>query len=150
MEKSWTQVTTTLNVNATNGYELPKGVMSTGATPINANETLNITWTIEPPTTQFYSYMHFAEIQTLRANDTRELNVTLNGKYSYGPYSPKPLKTETVFDLQPEQCEGGSCILQLVKTPKSTLPPLLNAIEAFTVIEFPQMETNRDEGMSIF
>ncbi|KFK35817.1 hypothetical protein AALP_AA4G041400 [Arabis alpina] len=128
---------------------LTEGVMSTGAIPLNANETLNITWTMEPPNAQFYSYMHFSEIQTLRANDTREFNVTLNGNYSYGPYSPKPLKTETVLDVRPEKCEGGACILQLVRTPRSTLPPLLNAIEAFTVIEFPQMETNGDEVFGI-
>ncbi|KAL1220939.1 putative LRR receptor-like serine/threonine-protein kinase [Cardamine amara subsp. amara] len=149
VEKSWTSVNTTLNVNATNGYELPEDVMATGATPLNVNATLNITWTVEPPNTQFYLYMHFAELQTLRANDIREFNMTVNGNFSYGPYSPKPLKTETVFDLAPEQCEGGACLLQLKKTPKSTLPPLLNAIEAFTVIEFPQMETNGDDVSGI-
>ncbi|KAL0661919.1 hypothetical protein Bca4012_098756 [Brassica carinata] len=146
---SWTQVTTNLNVNSSNLYELPKGVMSTGVTPLNPNATLNITWTIEPSTTKFYSYMHFAELQTLRANDTREFNITMNGKFSYGPYSPKPLKTQTIFDITPEQCDGGACLLQLLKTSKSTLPPLLNAIEAFTVIDFPQMETNEDDVAGI-
>jgi hypothetical protein len=119
--------------------------MAKAATPIKANDTLNITWTVEPPTTKFYSYMHFAELQTLRANDAREFNVTMNGIYTYGPYSPKPLKTETIYDKIPEQCDGGACLLQVVKTLKSTLPPLLNAIEAFTVIDFPQMETNGDD-----
>ncbi|KAL0722763.1 hypothetical protein Bca4012_037362 [Brassica carinata] len=149
VENSWTQVTTNLNVNASNLYELPKGVMSTCITPLNANASLNITWTIEPSTTKFYSYMHFAELQTLKANDTREFNMTMNGKITYGPYSPKPLKTETVFDITPEQCDGGACLLQLLKTSKSTLPPLLNAIEAFTVIDFPQMETNGDDVAGI-
>ncbi|EOA39639.1 hypothetical protein CARUB_v10008273mg [Capsella rubella] len=146
---SWAQVTTTLELNTSVTYELPQRVMAAAATPLKANETLNITWTVEPPTTQFYSYMHFAELQTLRANETREFNVTLNGNYTYGPYSPKPLKTETVFDLRPEQCDGGTCILQVVKTLKSTLPPLLNAIEAFSVIDFPQMETNEDDVAGI-
>ncbi|CAH8255335.1 unnamed protein product [Arabidopsis lyrata] len=149
-QNSWTQVTTNLNLNiSTIYYELPQGVMATAATPLNTNATLNIKWTIEPPTTPFYSYIHFAELQSLRANDTREFNVTLNGEYTFGPYSPKPLKTETLQDLSPEQCTGGACILQLVKTLKSTLPPLLNAIEAFTVIDFPQMETNEDDVTGI-
>jgi len=148
-DNSWTQVTTTLDVNTSLTYELPQSVMAKAATPIKANDTLNITWTVEPPTTKFYSYMHFAELQTLRANDAREFNVTMNGIYTYGPYSPKPLKTETIYDKIPEQCDGGACLLQVVKTLKSTLPPLLNAIEAFTVIDFPQMETNGDDGMLI-
>jgi len=124
--------------------------MAKAATPIKANDTLNITWTVEPPTTQFYSYVHIAEIQALRANETREFNVTLNGEYTFGPFSPIPLKTASIVDLSPGQCDGGRCILQVVKTLKSTLPPLLNAIEAFTVIDFPQMETNENDGRSIF
>ncbi|KAL1210929.1 putative LRR receptor-like serine/threonine-protein kinase [Cardamine amara subsp. amara] len=145
----WKQVTTTLNVNTSTLYDLPQGVMATAVTPLTENATLNITWTLDPPTTQFYSYVHLAELQTLRANDTREFNMTLNGKYSYGPYSPKALKTETIFDVTPGQCDDGACILQLVKTPRSTLPPLLNAVEAFTVINFPQLETNEDDVFGI-
>ncbi|KAF2593477.1 hypothetical protein F2Q70_00042777 [Brassica cretica] len=148
-EKSWTQVTTNLTVNITNNYELPQGVAATGATPLNDAETLNITWDVEPPTAKFYTYMHFAELQALRANDTREFNTTMNGKYSYGPYTPTPLKIETVLDVKPEECDEGACILQLVRTSKSTLPPLLNAIEAFTEINFPQMETDGDDVCSI-
>ncbi|CAD5315269.1 unnamed protein product [Arabidopsis thaliana] len=148
-DDSWTQVTTNLKVNTSITYELPQSVMARAATPIKANDTLNITWTVEPPTTQFYSYVHIAEIQALRANETREFNVTLNGEYTFGPFSPIPLKTASIVDLSPGQCDGGRCILQVVKTLKSTLPPLLNAIEAFTVIDFPQMETNGDDVAGI-
>jgi hypothetical protein len=148
-DDSWTQVTTNLKVNTSITYELPQSVMAKAATPIKANDTLNITWTVEPPTTQFYSYVHIAEIQALRANETREFNVTLNGEYTFGPFSPIPLKTASIVDLSPGQCDGGRCILQVVKTLKSTLPPLLNAIEAFTVIDFPQMETNENDVAGI-
>ncbi|KAL1194263.1 putative LRR receptor-like serine/threonine-protein kinase [Cardamine amara subsp. amara] len=148
LEKNWAQVTTTEVVNV-NDYELPQRVMATGATPLNNNETLNITWNVEPSTTKFRAYMHFAELQTLRANDTREFNVTLNGNYLSGPYSPIPLKAETEVHVKPEQCDDGACLLQLVKTLKSTLPPLLNAIEAFTVIDLPQVETNEDDAAAI-
>ena len=124
--------------------------MATGATPLNEKDTLNATWDVEPPA-NFYTYMqYFAEIQTLRANDTREFDIKLNGKYLYGPYSPKPLQAETIrLNIKPKQCDGGACILQLAKTLKSTLPPLLNAMEVFTVIDFPQMETNDNDGMQI-
>ncbi|ESQ30275.1 hypothetical protein EUTSA_v10011248mg [Eutrema salsugineum] len=149
LEKSWAQVTTTLNVNATSEYELPQAVMSTGATPLNDKETLNVTWTVKSPTTMLYTYVHFTELQTLRANDTREFSVTLNEKNSYGPYSPIPLKTKTELVKMPDQCDGGTCLLQLLKTSKSTLPPLLNAIEAYAVIDFPQMDTNEDDVAGI-
>ncbi|KFK35821.1 hypothetical protein AALP_AA4G041600 [Arabis alpina] len=65
--------------------------------------------------------------------------------------SPKKLSTETmsIKPESPERCKDGICFLQLVKTKKSTLPPLINAAEIFTVVEFPQSETNQDEVVAI-
>ncbi|XP_024015091.1 receptor-like protein kinase At3g21340 isoform X3 [Eutrema salsugineum] len=147
--KEWTEVTTDLNVNTSNGYQLPQIVMSSASTPISTFAPWNFTWLLPSSTTQFYIYLHFAEIQTLRSLDTREFNVTLNGKLAYARYSPRTLAMETIFYSTPQQCEGGKCILELKKTPKSTLPPLVNALELFTVIDFPQLETNQDDVVAI-
>lgn len=146
--KEWTEVTTDLNVNTSNGYAPPQTVMASASTPISTFWPWNFTWSLPSSTTQFYVYLHFAEIQTLKPLDTREFKVTINGKLSYERYSPRILATETIFFSQPQQCDGGKCILELTKTPKSTLPPLINALELFTVIDFPQLETNQDDGMS--
>ncbi|XP_010481036.2 PREDICTED: receptor-like protein kinase At3g21340 [Camelina sativa] len=149
--KEWTLVTTTLNVNTTNGFDLPQGAMASAATRENDNGTWEFPWSLKDSTTRFHIYLHFAEIETLLANETREFNVFLNGKLFYGPYSPTSLSIGTM-STQPEStltCKGGSCLLQLVKTTKSTLPPLINAIELFTVVEFPQSETNQDEVSAI-
>ncbi|XP_056866280.1 receptor-like protein kinase At3g21340 isoform X2 [Raphanus sativus] len=147
--KEWTEVTTDLNVNASNGYEPPQIVMASASTPISTFWPWNFTWSLPSSTTQFYVYLHFAEIQTLKPLDTREFKVTMNGKLAYERYSPRMLATETIFFSQPQQCEGGKCILELTKTPKSTLPPLINALELFTVIDFPQLETNQDDVVAI-
>uniref|UniRef100_A0A1J3D089 Putative LRR receptor-like serine/threonine-protein kinase n=1 Tax=Noccaea caerulescens TaxID=107243 RepID=A0A1J3D089_NOCCA len=149
LENSWAQVTTTLNVDVTNSDKVPQDVIAAGATPLNDTETLKINWNLEPPTSKFHLNMYFAELQTLKANETREFNVTLNGKNIYGPYSPVLLKTDPVLKRAPFECDEGACLLELVKTTKSTLPPLLNAIEAFTVMDFPQMETFEDDVAGI-
>ncbi|CAN8321496.1 unnamed protein product [Cochlearia groenlandica] len=143
-ESSWKQVTTILNVdNDANGYKVPEDVMETGVTPLNASEALSYSWMLNTYTTQFYIYMHFAEVETLRTNDIREFYITMNGKLIYNkPYSPRLLESKTLSSQGAFTCDKGECLLQLVKTQKSTLPPLLNAIEIFTVIEFPQIETN--------
>lgn len=149
VDKEGTLVTTPLNVNTSNGYDPPQGAMASAATYINDNGTWNIPWSLKDSTTRFHIYLHFAEIQTLLVNETREFNVFLNGEDFSGPYSPKKLRIETMI-TQPEstlRCKEGNCLLQLVKTRKSTLPPLINAIEIFTVVEFPQSETNQDEGV---
>ncbi|EOA38977.1 hypothetical protein CARUB_v10011410mg [Capsella rubella] len=149
--KEWTLITTTLNVNTSNGFDLPQGAMASAATRVNDNGTWEFPWTLKDSTTRFHIYLHFAELQTLLANETREFNVFLNGKHFYGPYSPNKFSIGSM-STQPEStltCKGGSCLLQLVKTTKSTLPPLINAIELFTVVEFPQIETNQDEVSAI-
>lgn len=90
--------------------------------------------------------MHFAEIQALGANETREFNVILKGNFNHSGYSPSKLELSTLYTTEPVQCDSGGCNLQLVKTPNSTLPPLINAFEAYTVIEFPQVETSISDG----
>ncbi|VVA98885.1 unnamed protein product [Arabis nemorensis] len=147
--KEWTEVTTNLNINASIGYEPPQLVMASASTPISTFAPWSFSWSLPSSTSQFYIYMHFAEIQTLRSFDTREFKVTLNGKLAYERYSPRPLAMETIFYSTPQQCEGGKCILELTKTTKSTLPPLINALEVFTVIDFPQLETNQDDVVAI-
>ncbi|XP_024006011.1 probable LRR receptor-like serine/threonine-protein kinase At1g51810 isoform X3 [Eutrema salsugineum] len=148
--KEWALLTTNLQVNTSNGYDLPQRVMAKAVTPVNASTTtLEIPWTLKPPTSLFYVYLHFAELQTLQANETREFDVTMNGNVTHASYSPKFLKMQTAFSRAPKQCDGGKCLLQLVKTSRSTLPPLINAIEIFTVIDFSQLETHEDEVVAI-
>ncbi|XP_019096759.1 PREDICTED: receptor-like protein kinase At3g21340 isoform X2 [Camelina sativa] len=141
----WTELTTNLKINSSNSYAPPQVVMASASTPISSSATWNFSWLLPSSTTQFYMYMHFAEIQTLRSIDTREFKVTLNGNLAFERYSPKTLAMETIFYSTAQQCEGGKCLLELIKTPKSTLPPLMNALEVFTVIDFPQLETNPDD-----
>lgn len=151
MENSWAQVTSVLGVDVTSSDELPEDVMATGATPLNDKEQLSITWNVGlPPTAKVYPYMYFGELQNLRDNDTREFTVSLNGHDVVGPYSPVQGKTNLVAIREPVECDGGECLMKIVKTSTSTLPPLLNAIEAFSVIDFPQMETYEEDGMPIF
>lgn len=145
----WTELTTNLNVNSSNGYDPPKSIMASAATPISNNAPFNFTWSLIPSTAEFYSYMHFADIQTLRANDTREFDFILNGNVALERYRPKTFAAGTIFFTQPQTCEGGKCIIELLKTSKSTLPPLCSALEVFTVIKFPELETNQDDGTSM-
>ncbi|CAN8258561.1 unnamed protein product [Cochlearia groenlandica] len=145
----WTELTTDLTVNSTNGYQLAPAVMASASTPITTFAPWNLTWSFTDVKTQFYVYLHFAEIATLKSLDTREFQVTLNQKLAYERYSPKTLSTETIFFSTPQQCDEGKCILELTKTANSTLPPLINAIELFTVIDFPLLETNQDDVIAI-
>ncbi|XP_024003752.1 probable leucine-rich repeat receptor-like protein kinase At2g28990 isoform X2 [Eutrema salsugineum] len=138
---SYTYITTNLDINNSNAYEIPKTALRSAATPKNASEPLIISWLSKYSNPQVYLYMHFAEIQALEANETREFDVILKN-FNYSSFSPTKLKVSTLFTEVPMQCYSGICSINLVKTPKSTLPPLINAFEAYTVKEFSQLETS--------
>ena len=149
--KEWTQISTDLEVKNDNynPYDPPEVALATAATPTDANAPLTIEWTnSENPDEQYYVYRHFAEIQDLRANDIREFNMLWNGvAMSPDPEIPTKLEVNTIYSQSPRICDEGKCNFQLIRTNRSTLPPLLNAFEVYTVIQFPQSETNESDGM---
>ncbi|XP_013618860.1 PREDICTED: probable LRR receptor-like serine/threonine-protein kinase PAM74 isoform X1 [Brassica oleracea var. oleracea] len=145
--KSWSQISTTLEVSNDNDYDPPKKALAAAATPSNASGPLTISWTPANPGDQYYLYSHFAEIQDLQDNDTREFDLLWNGVVSTETIIPSKLEINTLLDTPPETCGDERCRYQLIKTSRSTLPPLLNALEIYTVIKFPQSETNENDGM---
>lgn len=142
----WTQISTTLQVSNSNKYLPPRVVLQTAATPTNASAPLTIQWSPSNVNDhyQYYLYVHFAEIQ--ETNGTREFTAVLNGDTS-DPKIPPKLNIHTIFSLSPSTCNNEICIFQLIRTNRSTLPPLLNALEMYTVTPFPQSETNESDGM---
>lgn len=143
----WTQISTTLEVSNSNNYVPPKDALKNAATPTNASAPLTIEWSSTNPDLQYYLYAHFAEIQDLQENDTREFDILLNGEVFSDPIIPRKLNITTVLSVTPRTCQGGKCSLQLKRTNRSTLPPLLNALEIYTGIQFLQSETNGNDGM---
>ena len=119
--------------------------MSTAATPISESAPMEF---YVPPTdtnSEFYVYMHFAEVVKLRANESRSFNITINGKLWYGPLSPRYLLIDTVYSTAP--LTGRKYVFSILKTGNSTLPPIINAIEIYTVKDLPRSETDQQDGM---
>ncbi|KAL0865307.1 hypothetical protein Bca101_044425 [Brassica carinata] len=146
----WTQINTTLDVvDSHKDYNPPQEVIKTAAIPANASEPMTFSWTLDTSDDETYAYLYMADIQKLRNNETREFDIIANGKVEFDPYSPMKFEVEVLFNRVPLKCEGGLCRVQLSRTRKSTLPPLMNALEIFQVIEFPQSETNQAEVIAM-
>ncbi|KAJ7963127.1 protein kinase family protein [Quillaja saponaria] len=149
-KKEWTNISTSLTPDSRgqNDYQPPEIVMSTAATPVDPEASLDLFWEPDDATSdQYYVYMHFAELQVLAANETRAFNVSLNGKYWYGPLVPKYLSTTTIFS--PSVLSGGMYQFSLFMTENSTLPPIMNAIEIYKIKDLLQSETDQGEVDSI-
>uniref|UniRef100_A0A1J3DBC1 non-specific serine/threonine protein kinase n=1 Tax=Noccaea caerulescens TaxID=107243 RepID=A0A1J3DBC1_NOCCA len=146
----WMQIKTSLNVtDSLKDYNPPQDVMKTAAIPNISSEPMSFSWTLESSDDETYAYLYFADIQQVRDNETREFAIIANNIEYALYYRPMKFKVETLFNRVPITCEGGVCRVTLSKSRKSTLPPLMNALEVFKVIEFPQSETNQDDFTAI-
>ncbi|CAH8297335.1 unnamed protein product [Eruca vesicaria subsp. sativa] len=144
-QTEWTEISTDLDVVNSNKYAIPKDVLKNAAVPTNVSAPLTIEWIPKNPDDQYYYYAHFAEIQDLKANETREFNVLWNGVHQSGPFIPRMRIIDTISSNSPQICSGGKCIFQLIRTNRSTLPPLLNALEFYSVVQFTQSETVKSD-----
>ncbi|KAJ9179281.1 hypothetical protein P3X46_011090 [Hevea brasiliensis] len=140
-----TDISTNLTVDfgSHNDYQPPSIVMRSAVTQANSSNPLlvSIGDSVEYKTYQFYVYMHFAEIEKLEANQSRKFNISLNGTFWAGPIIPLYLYTITAYSGS--AITGGNYDFSLFKVGGSTLPPLLNAIEVYYVVELLQSETSQ-------
>ncbi|KAJ7951675.1 protein kinase family protein [Quillaja saponaria] len=143
--KDWKYISTSLTPDSLqqNYYQPPAAVMSTAATPVDPTAAFDFFWEPDDATSQYYVYMHFTELEVLAANETRAFNFSLNGKYWYGPLIPEYKSVTTVFS--PSVLSGGQYQFSLHMTENSTLPPIINAIEIYTVKDFLQSETDQGD-----
>ncbi|KAK9281611.1 hypothetical protein L1049_004514 [Liquidambar formosana] len=117
--------------------------MRTAVTTLNGSNSLDLYWEPESPTSQYYIYMYFAELEELRANQSREFNISLNGRVWYGQLVPDYLYTTTIYSVSPEIAENFK--VSIYKTENSTLPPIINAIEIYIVKQLLQSQTDQED-----
>ena len=124
--------------------------MVTAATPKSMGD-LDFSWQIPSDhpdnSSGYYVYLHFAEIQKLPSNQSRQFNIFHNGEFLSGPYTPLYLQAETLYF--PTRLIEGKNTIVLSKTANSTLPPIINAWEVYSVKQFPQSETDQQDGEQI-
>ncbi|EOA39342.1 hypothetical protein CARUB_v10012386mg [Capsella rubella] len=129
-----------------NSYNVPQNVANSAIIPAKATHPLNIWWDLRNINAQSYIYMHFAEIQDLKSNETREFNITYNGGEVWGSnFRPHNLSITTMFSPTALSSSDGLFNFTFTMTQNSTLPPLINALEVYTVVDNLLLETYQDE-----
>uniref|UniRef100_A0A7N0TW17 Protein kinase domain-containing protein n=1 Tax=Kalanchoe fedtschenkoi TaxID=63787 RepID=A0A7N0TW17_KALFE len=155
-DRIWKTIDWTSNMNylSTNetimnnyGYKPPVSVLRTAVTPKNASDRLQFYWSANM-TDEQYIYLHFAEVEDLAVNQSRQFNIYLNDTPYYGPFTPPKLSAFTVFSTRPLTGTWFNFSLNMTET--STLPPIINAIEIYKLNLVPQLETNAKDGQALF
>ncbi|PON46762.1 Malectin-like carbohydrate-binding domain containing protein [Trema orientale] len=141
------------NSIAKNNYTVPFIIMNTAYTRSRSSSdgyNMNLRWNNLSNTSEYYFYMHFAELQQLRANQTREFNIYINGGSWYGPMVPNYLSTTTIYSPAGWTADSeGQIDIWLNSTGNSNLPPLINAMEMYVLKDLSQQETNTTEVEAI-
>ncbi|CAN6462024.1 unnamed protein product [Victoria cruziana] len=94
-----------------------------------------------PQDSYFFMCIHFAELKKLEANQTREFYITLDGLPFYGPMRPSYLKATNVCSSDIYRTDGNHLVV-LNPTKASTLSPILNAIELYSVAHLSNSATD--------
>lgn len=122
----------------------PSIVSSTAAIPANVNDNIEFYYHPKYNASTYYMYMYFDEIKKLQANQIREFDIFVNGKlFNNDPVNPVYLKSlYYISAIAKPHLE-----LWINRTSRSTLPPLINAIEIYMTKDFLQSQTYQTDGM---
>lgn len=144
----WKQIDTSLTINQGASFNFlplpPSIVMRTAAIPSNASNNIEFYFLAKCNASTYYVYLYFAEIQKLQENQTREFNIFVNGELlNNDPINPSYLqRLYYVSAVSETRLE-----LWINRTSRSTLPPLLSAIEIYMTKDFLQSQTYQTDGM---
>jgi hypothetical protein len=149
---SWTTISTTRRVQhiENDKFQPPSKVMQTAVTPRNGSKIIEIFWLQEPQpmekTPGYIAILHFADIEVLTGNESREFYINLNGELWFEKaYTPTYLYHEDSYNIYPFRVSTRYNI-SLNATANSTRPPIINAFELFTVFSTGNLGTDSHDG----
>ncbi|KAF0927292.1 hypothetical protein E2562_031495 [Oryza meyeriana var. granulata] len=152
---NWNKISTAKKVqNLDNDmYETPTAVMQTAITPRNASTNIEFSWGPVPlpndPTPGYIAIFHFSELQLLPGNAVREFYINLNGKpWFLTAFKPEYLYSDATFNRNPYPGYSRYNI-SINATVNSMLPPLINAVEVFSVISTATIGTDLQDVSAI-
>ncbi|XP_048423180.1 probable LRR receptor-like serine/threonine-protein kinase At4g29180 isoform X2 [Pyrus x bretschneideri] len=145
---SWDPISTSSSITTyENGYRVPLEVIRTAATPQNASEPLNLYWNTTDMNARFYVFMYFAEVEKLEKNQSRKFKISWNGSPLFGPFTPRYLQADVISNSR--ALVGKDHEISLHKTEDSSLPPILNAVEVFQVMQLVESPTYGEDADAI-
>ncbi|KAH0871372.1 hypothetical protein HID58_078394 [Brassica napus] len=90
-QPSWNTTMTTGYIDIfQSGYKPPDEVIKTAAYPKSDDEPLELSWTSDDPDARFYAYLYFAELESLKRDESRKIKIMWNGSPVSGAFNPSP------------------------------------------------------------
>ncbi|CAN6210497.1 unnamed protein product [Urochloa humidicola] len=131
-DPKWANKSTTQTIQQDPTFIEPLPVLQTAVTTIGNDTILNYSWQKNRATYSFMVFLHFADFQNIQV---REFDIYLNGnRLNEMPYSPQYLAASSVCSPRWYTAPDGNYNVTLTATANSVLPPMLNALEVYTLL----------------
>ncbi|KAF0927289.1 hypothetical protein E2562_031493, partial [Oryza meyeriana var. granulata] len=151
----WSDISTTEKVQNTIAAlsDVPSVVMQTAVTTRNTSKAIEVSWDTKPnheyPDPGMFFFFYFSELELLTGNAVREFYITVNGViWTKKPYSPLYLNTDSIYNGAPHR--GYSRYnFSIYAAGNSTLPPIVSAVEVFSVISTANVGTDAQDVSAI-
>ncbi|KAF5817770.1 putative transferase [Helianthus annuus] len=130
------QPSDTVTIKPYSEEQVPLKIMTGGVTPIQPTWPLYRSWKARSDDASII-YIYLAEVEILESNQKREFNIYYNDIW-IGTVSP----SSNVTTIRNKIYASSSYNLTLNRTLNSTLPPVINALEIYTLKQLLQNQTD--------
>ncbi|CAN6337405.1 unnamed protein product [Urochloa humidicola] len=149
----WDVVSTTQRVqNIDNDlFEAPSKVMQTAITPRSASKNIEFFWdnsmmqAKDQPSPGYILIMHYSELKLLASSDVREFDINPNGELWSANIRPQYLYSDASYSDSPLRGYTRDNNVSIEATANSTLPPIINAVEVYSMISTTNVGTDSQD-----
>ncbi|KAF3787086.1 Serine/threonine-protein kinase 10 [Nymphaea thermarum] len=136
------------SVSSTDDQYVPPSVVMQTA-DINSDPKVGIQWssTSIPQDADLFMCIHCAELKKLEPNETREFNITVDSKLWHGAFSPLYLSATTLCSTSTHRSQNN--LVEYNPTERSTLSPIVNAMELYAVLQLSGSATDDADASSL-
>ncbi|XP_056176385.1 putative leucine-rich repeat receptor-like serine/threonine-protein kinase At2g19230 isoform X3 [Syzygium oleosum] len=126
-------------------YNVPGEVLRTAQRSTNASSPMKLHWP-SISTKKWIVYFYFMEIERLTSGQQREFTISMNDNQFTRTVSLKYLEPVVVVSTP---VSGWNITFSIESTNKSGNPPILNAVEFYTIGDLPNVPTAQDDVKAI-
>jgi hypothetical protein len=96
---------------------------------------------------QLLPICHFAEIN--QSNPNRRFDIYINDVRMFSNFSPSQFKVDSLYKIG-QFMQNGYTYISLNKTASSGIPPLINALEVYSLVPMDNLTTDSDDGKIMY
>ncbi|KAF7847895.1 hypothetical protein BT93_L2475 [Corymbia citriodora subsp. variegata] len=127
-------------------YNISGQVLQTAQRSMNASSPMHLEWTPSISTKKWIVYFYFVEIVRLTDGLQREFTISINDNQFKKTVSLEYLKPVVVISTP---VTGSLISFSIESTNNSGHPPILNAVEYYTIGDLPNVPTAQDDVKAI-